>query len=289
MKSFIVIVNYNDYITTSKMVDNICNYSCFDKILIVDNCSTDNSYNELKKLENDKVIVIKSELNKGYAYGLNYGAKYLIDKYGSCKITFSNADIIIYDEESIKKLLGDFECDSKIGIVAPIIKERNGLNRGWKIPSPLVDCILNIPYIHKILRPKMLYYKDAYYKGLVSVDVVSGCFFIFDSNALLDVDFFDENTFLYYEENIISKKLQLKNYKVMIDSDVFVYHNHSVTIDKNVKRINKYKILKKSQMYFQKKYNKANIFEIMLLFLTNKITLFLMYILSIFKNKNNYK
>lgn len=40
----IVILNYNDYQTTKDMIDNIKDYDSIDHIVIVDNKSTDNSY-----------------------------------------------------------------------------------------------------------------------------------------------------------------------------------------------------------------------------------------------------
>ena len=95
MKNGIVIVNYNDYKTTKRLIDNIRDYKVFDKIVIVDNKSSDNSLKELKKLENKRIVVIDSGENKGYSYALNVGCKYLIDKYKECKIIVSNSDIII--------------------------------------------------------------------------------------------------------------------------------------------------------------------------------------------------
>ncbi len=62
------------------------------------------------------------------------------------------------------------------------------------------------------------------------------------SDVLQKVNFFDENTFLYYEENIIAKKLKQVGYKIMLHSDIFVFHNHSVTIDKKA-----YTVLKNSK------------------------------------------
>ena len=49
-KLAMVIINYNDYDTTKKLIDNIKNYKVLDKIIIVDNASTDNSYNKIKKI-----------------------------------------------------------------------------------------------------------------------------------------------------------------------------------------------------------------------------------------------
>ena len=283
MKTGFVIVNFNDYETTEKIIKNIYSYNIIDEIVIVDNCSTDDSYLHLLKLNDDKISIIKSDKNKGYASGMNIGAKYLIKKYGQCNIIFSNADIIIHSEEDIKNLIVTLNKDTTYGIVAPTIEERTGLNRGWKIPNPWQDSILNLAYIHRYLRPKMLFYDETYYNGLVSVEVVSGCFFCMRSDVLQKVNFFDENTFLYYEENIIAKKLKQVGYKIMLHSDIFVFHNHSVTIDKSIHSIKKFKILKQSQIYFQKMYNNANSFQIFLLHLTNKITLCFLNVINFFE------
>lgn len=277
MKVGFLIINYNDYETTNKLINNIKNYNIIDKIVIVDNNSSDNSYSQLKKIENEKISVIKNSANKGYGSGINFGSKYLIDLYKECYIIVSNSDVIINSNEDLEKLIKTFDINT--AVVGPIIKENNGLNRGWKVPTALCDSLLNIVYIHKYLRPKLIYYKSDYYNNeVIKVEAVSGCFFILDSNYLKEIDFFDENVFLYYEENILARKLQKINKLIKINTKVSVIHNHSVTIDKNINKIRKYKELKKSQFYFHKNYNKANIFDIMLLYITQKFSLLLLYI-----------
>ena len=84
MKTGFVVVNYNDYETTEKIIKNIYNYKIIDKIVIVDNCSTDDSLTKLEELSDKKISIIKSDKNGGYASGLNIGAKYLIKKYKEC-------------------------------------------------------------------------------------------------------------------------------------------------------------------------------------------------------------
>lgn len=282
MKTVFLIINYNDYETTKILLDNIKDYQVIDKILVVDNNSTDLSFTQLKALENSKLEIIKNNKNSGYGSGINFGSKYLINIYKECYIIVSNADVVISKEDDITSLLTTF--NSSTAIVGPIIKEVAGINRGWKIPTPVKDSLLNIIYIHKFLRPLLLFYKDTYYnKDIVTVEALSGCFFIINSNDLKEVDFFDENVFLYYEENIIAKKLQRINKEIKINTKVEVFHNHSVTIDKNINRIKKYKELKKSQLYFHKNYNKANIFDIIFLYITSRITLGFLYLVNIFR------
>lgn len=271
MKNGIVIVNYNDYKTTKRLIDNIRDYKVFDKIVIVDNKSSDNSLKELKKLENKRIVVIDSGKNKGYSYALNVGCKYLIDKYKECKIIVSNSDIIIQSENDIKDL---FELvKGKNVIVGPTIIEGNNLNRGWIVPKPMDDVAMNILGLYKKYQKRHLMYQDSYYnKDISKVGTVSGCFFAISSKHLEEMGYFDENVFLYYEENIMGVKTKDLGKNIIVANNIDVIHDHAVSIDKSLKRIKKYDILKNSQYYFEKTYNRASKGELFLLKLTSKIT-----------------
>lgn len=268
MKTGIIIVNYNDFTSTEKLINNIKDYRVIDKIVVVDNHSSDDSPQKLKKLKLPKLKVIINEENKGYSYAINTGAKYLIAEYKECNIIISNADVIIEKEEDIETLIKLLHRKN-VGIVAPTILERGTKNRGWKNPTPKQEIILNLAYIHRFFRKKYLYYDDDYYQGDFSiVDVLSGCFFLIQSKTLQAVNYLDDHVFLYYEENILAKKLQVKKKINLISNKVTIIHNHSVTIDKSLKRIKKYKAQKKSQYYFEVEYNNASLLERMLLKLT---------------------
>ena len=271
MKNGIVIVNYNDYKTTKRLIDNIRDYKVFDKIVIVDNKSSDNSLKELKKLENKRIGVVDSGENKGYSYALNVGCKYLIDKYKECKIIVSNSDIIIQSENDIKDL---FELvKGKNVIVGPTIIEGNNLNRGWIVPKPMDDVAMNILGLYKKYQKRHLMYQDSYYnKDISKVGTVSGCFFAISSKHLEEMGYFDENVFLYYEENIMGVKTKDLGKNIIVANNIDVIHDHAVSIDKSLKRIKKYDILKNSQYYFEKTYNQASKGELFLLKLTSKIT-----------------
>ena len=268
MKTGIIIVNYNDFTSTEKLIHNIKNYRVIDKIVVVDNHSSDDSARKLKQLKLPKLKVIINEENKGYSYAINIGAKYLVEEYKECNIIISNADVIIDKEEDIEILIKLLHRKN-VGIVAPTILERKTKNRGWKNPTPKQEIILNLAYIHRFFRKKYLYYDEDYYQGDFSiVDVLSGCFFLIQSKTLQAVNYLDDHVFLYYEENILAKKLQVKKKINLVSNKVTIIHNHSVTIDKSLKRIKKYKAQKKSQYYFEVEYNNASWLERILLKLT---------------------
>ena len=277
-----VIINYNDYKTTSFLLDSIKDYKCLDLIVVVDNKSTDDSLKHLKKYENNKIKIIEAEENKGYAAGLNAGAKEVIKKLKNCNIIFSNSDVIINKEDDLEKLSKDIGKHS-IAVVGPTIVENRSLNRGWMLPTIKDEIKFNLPLVSRKYRKEILYDDEHYNEDLSIVGVVSGCFFCVSGKVLEEVDYFDEATFLYYEEQILSKKLEEKDYQVAVDNNVVIIHNHSVTIDKNINKVNKYKELKKSQRYFVKEYLQATEKELKWLDFTNKLSLVILYIRCFFK------
>ena len=278
MKNGLVIIHYNDPESVINLINNVKNYGVLDRIVIVDNKSRLDALEKVKQLESSKVKIIENNENKGFSYAINIGSKYLINEFGECNLIISNADIEISSEDDLKKLISYLEKND-IGVVAPTVIENGVLNRGWKMPSPVTDALMNIVYIHNKIRKKKVFYNDDYYKDEFSyVDVVSGCFFLIKSNTLKEIEYFDEDVFLYYEENILAKKVSNINKKIIVCNNIKIKHNHSVSIDKNLKKLKKLKIQKKSQYYFQTKYNNANILEKVLL----KVTVFVnRYILAL--------
>lgn len=284
MKTGIVIVHYNDIESLNSLINNIKDYKNIDRIVIVDNNSKEQIKKELKKINNKKVKLIENKENKGFAYAINIGCKELIKEYKECNIIISNCDIIIDKEEDIKELISKLD-DKNVGVVSPIILENNKLNRGWKQPSPLMDSLLNIIYIHRFLRNKYVFYKESHYdKKISKVDVVSGCFFLMKSKTLEKINYLDENTFLYYEENILAKKIKDIKKDLIVCNEIVIIHNHSVTIDKNLKKIKKLKIQKQSQYYFQTKYNNANRLEKFLLKTTSFISRMILTVVYFIKD-----
>lgn len=282
----IVILNYNDYEETSNFIDQIKGYKVLDEIVVVDNSSTDNSFNKLRKLKDKKISVIKTDSNNGYASGNNYGVKYLEDRVDY--IIISNPDITV-SEDTIKKLKTDMDENENMAIVAPVINQLGEKIRGWRLPNYLDELLSNINFFHKKAKEKLKYDESRYQDEFARVEAVSGCFFMIRRDVLNMVGNFDESTFLYYEENILGVKLKNINRKTFIDNTVSVDHNLSVTVDKSFNSINKYKMLKDSQKYYVKYYLKTNIFGIILLRMVYGISLAIAYTIVFFKNLRRKK
>ena len=77
MKSIVIIVTYNRKELLKESIEALINQTNknFD-LLIVDNASTDNTYNDIvSKYESDKIKYINTQKNLGGAGGFNFGLK----------------------------------------------------------------------------------------------------------------------------------------------------------------------------------------------------------------------
>lgn len=255
-----IILNYNDSETTINLIHHIQNYTILNKIIVVDNMSTDNSLEALRGIENNRIVVITSKKNGGYGYGNNCGIRYA-EIHGFDYALIANPDVI-FNEKDIIDCIGIISKENDIVAVAPRIK--NG--GAFKIATPLLDITYSSLVLNKIFRPR--YYSSKYYcnqSGWVYVDALPGSLVLFDIHKFSEVGLYDENVFLYNEELIIGKKFLDRGYKSVLNLNSEYIHMHGVSVNKSFRgSLKPYKIARQSQKYYLKNYLNANTMVIIL-------------------------
>ncbi len=264
MSFAIVVLNYNDHENTLKYVNVLKNYDVVDKIIVVDNHSTiKNEIKILKEIESEKVEVISSDKNGGYAYGNNIGLRYL-EKIGNYEfVAISNPDVYV-DENTIKECIKYLNESKKVAIVSPRMNFINGPARraAWKKRTPIIDIANSTRLTEVILYPFFKsgeYSKKDYQKDNLKVDCIAGSFFIAKYDSLKKVDFFDEKTFLFYEEDILGERIRQAGLEIHILNNLKFMHYDSQTIGKLMSIFKKQDILFDSRIYYQKNYNKIGL------------------------------
>lgn len=267
MKTAIIILNYNSEEDTIRFVNEIKEYNSLDKIIVVDNLSPNGDFERLKILESDKVDVILSEKNGGYSYGNNYGIRHMeILGEDFDYVIISNPDIHI-EEDSIKATLSFLEKNDKAAIATPKMfnKEKKPIRRSaWKIRTPGIDMVNSTRTTQFLLNPIFKngeYSEVDYQRDVLLVEAVSGAFFAIKYEILREIDYFDDNVFLFYEEDILATKIKKAGYKVYSLNNVCFEHFESNSINKAMNYYNKIKRLQASKMYYQKTYNNINVFQ----------------------------
>lgn len=280
-KTVVIIVNYNSANLCIKNAKNLIEKCPEIEIIIVDNCSTDDSVLKLQyALEYKTVHILKSNENKGYAVGNNIGLRY-IEKNMTSKeyVIISNPDIIINDSATISKLIDKLNCYDDLGIVSAQFYYNNkwrGINDcGWKFPTPKYEMFAGTFFGKIIIKNINNFYDEIERKeNFAYMDVVPGCFFVAKMSALKSINFFDENTFLYFEETILAKRLLEVGLKEGIVIDTFIYHNHLERDNQLIdyrKRLFDRESFHKSKMYYIKYYSSSSKVVKMISFVINKI------------------
>ena len=250
----IIILNYNDCERVEKLVKTIEGYNSLEHILIVDNCSIDGSFNRLKKLASDKVHVIETNRNGGYATGNNYGVRYAKEKWNIDTLYFANPDVL-FDEDVILNIEENLWQSDKYGVATVLVKE--GYN-AWELPGywgTVRMLFLFLFTIHKKKMKKELIEK----RGIHEVGVTEGSFFAIKSSVFDEIGGFDERTFLYLEENILAYRLRQHGYKEIISADEYYIHEHSQCISKEYKsKARAFKLFLPSFLVYLKYYLKCN-------------------------------
>ena len=230
VNNVIVILNYNDAHTTQNLVNQIKNYSNIDKIVVVDNCSTDDSLEILRQLESSKIDVIESKTNGGYAKGNNLGLFWAIDSYNPKYITIANPDVE-FSEETLGKMLTFLAQNTDCGIVTA--KVYKGYN-AWHLPSYFETVLSLFVFSRWILKFGYRQFVIRKKKNPIECGVVEGSFFCARADLMKSINGYDERTFLYGEENILAHKIKDNGYKCVILPDSIYYHYHSISVNKSI-------------------------------------------------------
>lgn len=273
MKTAVIILNYNAEEDTIKYVNEIKNYNSIDTIIVVDNFSQ--NADKIFSLKSDKIHVIRTEKNGGYSYGNNFGLKYLDslnEKYDY--VVISNPDVEV-SEEAFAACFEELEKNENTGICSPRMynKDGNPIRRSsWKIRTPAID-MASSTRITEILLYKLFksgeYKKEEFLQPRLRVEAVTGAFFVIRHDLFKKCGYFDENVFLFYEEDILAKKIKDLNFEAYSLNNVGFKHFESSTIDKIFSYWGKIKRLQKSKMYYQKTYNNINMFQVFLFNILN--------------------
>lgn len=261
-----VILNYNDSVNTLSLLDEIKDYPALDKIILVDNCSSDDSWAEIEKMKTLKVYVCRTEKNGGYGYGNNFGVKYA-QKLGCDAALIANPDVH-FTNELVEQLEEVLHSDKDIGVVSGIQIDANGLEvpkTAWKVPGKM-QYILSAGMILGKLANSFYYKLENIHKEKrFLAECVAGSLLMVDVPKFIKCGGYDEEMFLYCEETTLGYKMKKRGYNTIVCSNVTYRHLHGASIQKSISSgVAKKKILLQSHHLFLKRYLKANRIELLL-------------------------
>ena len=209
------------------------------------------------------VVYVSDEENHGFAFSNNLGAKIAKIIFAPEYLLFSNSDIRLPEVFELSVLKKELDKRKDIAIIGPKVVGLNGKDQSpgkymsiykrYIIPNFLWPIYKVIPKLKQINYDTVNNAPDGEAYRII------GAFMLAKEKPFWDVDGFDEHTFLYAEEPILTERFLEKGYKVWYTDKVKIIHEQGVsTTDKTKTGIENLLVKRKrvfdSEMYYYKKY-----------------------------------
>lgn len=310
----IIILNYNNYRDTINCIESIEKHNKSSiKYIIVDNGSLhDNVVRELdiylsQKFssnysliyDNDKApselpycTLLSSSTNTGYACGNKKGLSLAYTDKTIDNVLILNNDVL-FIEDFIETLSNRLWCDENSIISTPVVLKKDGVSvdpncarkfKGifyitfWFLLNPI-----DILGLLKRVNNKLYYFgtnKQEYTQEL-SIDMPSGSCFMAKKNDFKEIEDFDSYTFLFYEEDILAKKIKKQGKKCILIPNTYCIHLGSGST-KSVTSDYIYKTAIRSARYYIKEYCSANLLQLVLFDISANIGRLLNGVMTLF-------
>lgn len=288
----IIILNYNNPTDTINCIESIEKQNSADiKYIVVDNGSPNkDGVEELKnhiatrfngryniltdnsqcngKLSYMNLLI--SDTNDGYARGNNKGLAHALEDEDVEDILILNNDIILTNDilPSLKKNLKELP---DAGTVSPILVGRdNNIDVGYdNLLSTEWEMILQSLFLGKDIfgvisnqreRCFILNKDNNIEKDSISVEIPNGAAFLIKKETMKSIGCFDPHTFLYFEENILYKKLSKIGKKIYLLPKERCIHLGASTTN-TIPKSSVYKSFQESKDYFLKTYCELSILQ----------------------------
>lgn len=202
---YVILLNYKGFEDTSACIDSLhyTDYSNY-KLVVVDNCSSDDSFERLQAKYTDIVFLLAPD-NNGFSAGNNIGIHYALD-HGADYVLMLNNDTVV---------------------------EPDFLTRMVDVANE--DTVVT-PSIYYYDEPHDIWYADGhinYNRCIVSngsdleskyCDYASGCCLLMSRKILEAVGDWAEEYFMYYEDMDYSLRIKENGFQIFYCKDAVIYH-----------------------------------------------------------------
>jgi hypothetical protein len=214
-KVVIVVLNWNAFEDTYHCIKSLIKvkYKNFS-IILVDNNSSDGSYEKLKNEFTD-IKVLQSGWDGGYAYGTNYGAKVALQQ-GADYVIYLNNDTEV-EEDFLDQLMNVFSNYDNVGIVSSKVFYMHDKTKLYSAGGTFnkFRCTGVNSYQGKDA--------DTHGNEIKEINFAEGCCMCIKRAVFEKIGFMNEEYFMYFDEIDYSVKA-IKYFKLYYTPYSKIYH-----------------------------------------------------------------
>ena len=227
----IVVINWNGKDHVLDCLDSISkmNYPK-DKyrVLVIDNCSTDNSQELIKKAFPDYQMIINPK-NYGCAEAENQGIRFCLEK-GDDFVWLLNNDVFLH-QDALLNLVNTAQSDNTIAVLGPAI---------YSFEKPEIED--NIGYsvnfwtgfFYDLTKRYDMRTKQS--KPILDADTVQGCAILIRASIFQKVGMYYAAYEAYFEESEFNIRVKKKGFRVVTVRDAQIWHKKSASYNRKMLR-----------------------------------------------------
>ncbi len=249
----IVVLNYRNYEDTIRCLTSLARVTYPNhEIIVVDNDSQNNSLEHVRRflagqsvaialigeteIEGsgqlaERVILLQSSRNGGYAAGNNLGIRIALERKADYVLILNSDTEVVAD--FLEPLVSYAEAHPPVGSVGPKVLNRDGsISRACARRRPCPWAYFFYFGLGGLLAPNNRWARRYYYLGEYAfdhpreVDLLSGCCMLLRSDSIRRVGLLDENTFLLQEEVILHEKFRKAGLTSAVVPASTIIHKH---------------------------------------------------------------
>lgn len=254
-KIAIIILNYNSSADCRKCIGFLkLQQGVEAEIVVVDNCSREEERKAVESVCKEKgCTFIANNENRGYNAGNNVGLRYAAEK-GYEYALIANPDMEFPQNDYLLKLAKKMQSDEEIVVCGSDIIGADGIHQSpmgkegnWRSSFGWIKDIL-----HRKQKNEAYDFIDNH-KESHYCHKISGCCLMLRMSFIKEIGFFDEKVFLYCEEAILSRQVEIAGKKMYYLATAQAVHRH-VKSDKG-DPVKRFKAWGKSRCYFIDRYS----------------------------------
>ena len=308
----VIVLNYNNTKDIKLCVDSLIKWTDSDnfKLLIVDNGSETAVNEDVKsyvrelssgssifeygtRCQLSKYNYLRLSQNVGYARGNNAGLEYFYADSDITEILILNSDIIL-TSDIVTPLVARLYEIPDVGSVSPILYKLDGeidyccARRALCKKDMLVtfSYLFNKKYKSALEKRKILRESpELINQDKIEIDLPSGSCMLFKKAVFEALGGFDEGTFLYYEEDILNKKIKKMGLKNVLIPSVSCIHVGGATTNNTKSAYFLKKCNYESLLYYLQKYESCTRLELCYYKLSARIRLVRLYFGKIYHSR----
>lgn len=245
MRTAVIILNYNSSDDCRICVSTLKKQQEAEfEIVIVDNCSKSEERSAVESLcREQNCIFIANNENRGYNAGNNVGLRYAAE-HGFPYALVCNPDMIFKRDDFLKTLVDVMEHDPEIAMCGSDVITPEGVHQNPKKAGRRhwINSFWWVPYIFRRKRnTEHPVWVDQPEKSHYCI-TLHGCCLLLRTSFLKEIGFFDERTFLYGEEPILARQVEIFGKKAFYTAETQAIHNHQKSKEgKNAIRLKHWK------------------------------------------------